>query len=68
MTKQIIPYLFQLWQPADLEKIEVGLVAAGIKLRQDKFALKESAPKKWRQYLLGVWSRHQGKPEVAALV
>ena len=30
-------------------------------------ALKESAPKKWRQYLLGVWSRHQGKPEVAAL-
>lgn len=61
------PYLFQLWQPADLEKIEVGLVAAGIKLRQDKFALKESAPKKWRQYLLGVWSRHQGKPDVAAL-
>ncbi len=42
-------------------------MAAGIKLRQDKFALKESAPKKWRQYLLGVWSRHQGKPDVAAL-
>lgn len=61
------PYLFQLWQPADLEKIEAGLMAAGIKLRQDKFALKESAPKKWRQYLLGVWSRYQGKPEVAAL-
>jgi hypothetical protein len=61
------PWLFQLWQPADLEKIEAGLVAAGVKLRQAKFALKESAPQKWRQYLLGVWSRHQGKAEVAAL-
>jgi hypothetical protein len=61
------PVFFQLWQPADLEKIEAGLLTAGVKLRQAKMALKESAPKKWRQYLLGVWSRHQGKPEVAAL-
>jgi hypothetical protein len=40
---------------------------AGIHLRESKFALKESNPKKWRQYLLGVWSRKQGMPEVAAL-
>lgn len=61
------PVAFQLWQPADLDKIETGLQAVGINLRADKFALKESDPKKWRQYLLGVWSRHQAKPEVAAL-
>jgi hypothetical protein len=61
------PVYFQLWKPADLEQIEVGLQDAGIRLRSAKFVLKESAPKKWRQYLLGVWSRHQAKPEVAAL-
>lgn len=61
------PIESQLWQPADLEKLEVGLPAAGVPLKESKFALKETAPKKWRQYLLGVWRRHQGKPEVAAL-
>jgi hypothetical protein len=61
------PVHFQLWKPADLDRIEQGLQAAGIRLRESKFALKESNPKKWRQYLLGVWSRKQGKPEVAAL-
>ena len=61
------PLQFQLWKPADLERIEHGLQAAGIRLRESKFALKESDPKKWRRYLLGVWSRKQGQPEVAAL-
>jgi hypothetical protein len=50
-----------------LDKIEQGLQAAGIRLRKSKFALKESDPKKWRQYLLRVWGRKQGLPEVAAL-
>jgi hypothetical protein len=61
------PLHFQLWKPAELDKIEQGLQAAGIRLRESKFALKESDPKKWRRYLLGVWSRKQGRPEVAAL-
>ena len=61
------PLANQLWQPADLEKLEKGLPAAGVALRTSKFALKETEPKKWRQYLLGVWRRHQGKAEVAAL-
>lgn len=61
------PVFYQLWRPADLEKLEQGLQAAGVKLRADKFKLKESAPHKWKQYLTGVWSRHQGKSEVAAL-
>jgi len=61
------PLHFQLWRPADLAKIEEGLQAAGIRLRESKFVLKEGAPKKWRQYLLGVWSRNQDKPSVAAL-
>jgi hypothetical protein len=61
------PLHFQLWKPADLDEIEQGLQAAGIRLRESKFALKESDPKKWRQYLLGVWSRKQGQPGVAAL-
>jgi hypothetical protein len=61
------PAAFQLWKPADLEKIEIGLQAAGVKLTASKFALKDEDPKKWRNYLLGVWRRHQSKPAVAEL-
>ena len=61
------PVYFHLWKPADLEKIEEGLRAAQIPLRESKLRLKETDTKKWRQYLLGVWRRHQSKPEVAAL-
>ncbi len=61
------PVFFQLWKPADLERLEQGLQEAGISLRESKFALKEKDPKKWRQYLLGVWRRHQDCPKVAAL-
>jgi hypothetical protein len=61
------PVHFQLWTPADLEQIERGLRAAGIRLQESKLALKDRDPKKWRQYLLGVWRRRQGQPEVAAL-
>ena len=38
-----------------------------MKLRASKFALKDEEPKKWRNYLLGVWRRHQSKPAVAEL-
>jgi hypothetical protein len=61
------PIDFQLWEPADLEKLEEGLPKAGVKLRESKFALKTEDPLAWRQYLLGVWSRKQKKTEVAAL-
>ena len=61
------PLAYQLWQPPDLDKIEAGLVEAGLALKESKMALKESDPQKWRQYLLNVWRRHQGKPAVAAL-
>lgn len=61
------PVLFQLWKPADLEKLEIGLQAAKVKLRESKFSLKEEEPKKWRQYLLNLWRRHQSKPQVASL-
>jgi hypothetical protein len=61
------PAAFQLWKPADLEKIEIGLQAAGVKLTASKFTLKDEDPKKWRNYLLGVWRRHQSKPAVAEL-
>lgn len=52
------PLKFELWHPADLDKIEAGLVAAEVKLKASKQELKQSAPDKWRQYLLGVWRRH----------
>jgi DDE superfamily endonuclease len=61
------PLLFQLWKPAELDKIEQGLSVAGIRLKESKQALKQEAPHKWRQYLLGVWRRHQKQPEVGAL-
>jgi hypothetical protein len=61
------PVLFQLWQPAELEKIEAGLIAAGVKVKTNKQELKTTEPPKWRQYLLNLWRRHAHKPEVAAL-
>jgi hypothetical protein len=61
------PIGFQLWEPPDLEKLERGLPEAGVTLRADKFSLKTDQPKKWRQYLLGVWQRNQSKAGVAAL-
>ena len=61
------PIDFCLWEPADLETIETGLIAAGVNIRQSKLGLKDHDPKKWRQYLLGLWRRHQHKPEVAKL-
>jgi hypothetical protein len=61
------PVLFQLWKPADLERIEQGLLAAGVELKASKQALKARDPRKWRQYLLGVWKRHADQPKVAAL-
>ena len=61
------PVRYQVWKPVDLEKLEHGLEAAGIKVKASKQPLKTDAPHKWRQYLLGVWRRHQRQPEVAAL-
>jgi len=62
------PVLFQLWQPVDVDKLEQGLRAAHIPLRASKEALKQSAPAKWRGYLLGVWQRRQkNHPEIRAL-
>jgi len=61
------PLRFQLWKPTDVEALERGLLAAGLRLKASKQALKTEAPHKWRNYLQGVWRRHQDKPEVAAL-
>jgi hypothetical protein len=61
------PLCFQLWKPPDLAKLEQGLVAASVKLKESKRAWQESAPQKWRQYLIGVWRRNRHKAGVAAL-
>jgi hypothetical protein len=62
------PLRFQLWQPVDLAKLEAGLRKAQVPLKADKEPLKQSAPQKWRSYLLGVWKRRQQQhPELAAL-
>jgi hypothetical protein len=61
------PIDFALWKPADRAQIEKGLRAANISLKASKESLKASDAKKWRHYLLGVWRRHQAKPQVAAL-
>lgn len=58
------PISFQLWEPSDVDALEVGLKAAGIRLRESKYALKETDPRKWRSYLLGVWQRNQKKSQV----
>jgi hypothetical protein len=62
------PLLFQLWKPVDVEKLEQGLRAAGIPLKASKESLKESAPHKWRSYIVGVWQRRQtSHPELLNL-
>jgi hypothetical protein len=61
------PVLFQLWKPVDLDKLEQGLLAAGIKLKDSKRSLKEAQPHKWRQYVIGVWRRNLKKAGVAEL-
>lgn len=62
------PLLFELWKPVDLSKLEDGLRAANMPLKAAKEALKESAPHKWRSYLLGVWRRRQkSHPELLEL-
>jgi hypothetical protein len=62
------PVLFQLWEPADLERLEQGLRAAQVPLKPSKESLKESDPNKWRGYLLGVWQRRQkNHPELRQL-
>jgi hypothetical protein len=58
------PVAFQVWEPAEVEGLEAGLIRAGILLRPSKYVLKEQAPHKWRNYLLGLWRRHQHRPEV----
>lgn len=61
------PIDFLLWEPAELEKIEKGLRAAGISIHRDKEPLKQQDAKKWRQYLLGLWRRKQNHPQVGPL-
>jgi hypothetical protein len=55
------PLLFELWKPVAVEQLEQGLRAAGVPLKASKEVLKESDPRKWRGYLLGVWQRRQKK-------
>lgn len=61
------PLGFQLWKPTDVVALEQGLVAAGLRLKESKQLLKTTAPHKWRNYLQGLWRRHQAQPAVAAL-
>jgi hypothetical protein len=58
------PINFQLWEPAAADALAAGLKEAGIAIRESKYALKDSAPNKWRTYLVGLWRRHQHKPAV----
>jgi DDE superfamily endonuclease len=61
------PINFQLWEPVAIDDLEGGLKAAGVPIRASKYALKQDDPQKWRHYLLGLWRRHQNKPEVQQL-
>jgi len=55
------PALFEFWKPVEVEKLEVGLRESHIPLKANKEQLKESNPRKWRSYVLGVWQRQQKK-------
>jgi hypothetical protein len=47
--------------------LEAGLKTAGIAIRERQYPLQERDPTKWRQYLLGLWQRHQHKSAVQQL-
>lgn len=51
------PLLFELWKPADLEKLEAGMRAAGIRFPAEKEAWKTRDPRKWALYLRRAWKR-----------
>ena len=54
----------RLWEPVEVDALEAGLTAAGVPIRQSKYALKDNDPQKWRHDLLHLWRRHQHKPGV----
>jgi hypothetical protein len=58
------PIYFTLWEPAEADALEAGLIGAGVPIRTSKYVLKTRDPKKWRNYLLGLWRRHQKEPAV----
>jgi len=58
------PVCYTLWEPAEVDVLEAGLISAGVPLRTSKSALKTCDPQKWRNYLLGLWRRHQQEPAV----
>jgi hypothetical protein len=61
------PLRFEFWKPVDLDKLEQGLRAAQV-LKASKESLKQSAPDKWRGYLMGVWRRRRAQyPELQEL-
>jgi DDE superfamily endonuclease len=61
------PVDFRLWEPVAVDALEAGLQTAGVAIRERNYVLKESDPKKWRNYLLHLWRRHQNKPAVQQL-
>ncbi|MGH8059968.1 MAG: hypothetical protein ACREOH_22475 [Candidatus Entotheonellia bacterium] len=47
-----------------MDEWEPGLNAAGVPIRASQDPLKASSPHPWRQYLWGLWRRHQHQPAV----
>lgn len=49
----------QLWKPVRLEELEEALLANEVRIRSKKRPLKETAPDKWRAYLVRLANKHQ---------
>ncbi|HFC91775.1 MAG TPA: hypothetical protein ENJ51_03080 [Leucothrix mucor] len=58
------PTYFELWKPVGVDELESGLRAADIAIKPKKEGLKLSAPKKWRNYLLYLYRKHQHRADV----
>ena len=54
------PTLFELWQPMDIEKMEIALRSIEA-IKENKEIFKEAAPAKWKKYLLYLSRRHKNK-------
>lgn len=49
----------QLWKPVQLEALESALLANEVRIREKQRRLKQTAPDKWRAYLVRLANKHQ---------
>ena len=61
------PVDFRLWEPAKLDELEKSLIEGGVKIKPDKLAFKQTAPKRWKQHLMYLYVKNRKTGTVKAI-